>query len=425
MRKAIFLLLLALAFSFAATNTCTAGYEETAAVQVLDGNLRPIANATVQIVYQVDQTTGKGNTITAPRITDSNGMITIIFRNQEFVQERVDCTYTVIATYDNKRLEKKITVGTHPPVITMQLDVYRLNVNAEDQFGNVLSGAIITVRNSKVTADSEGKATILLGSGTVNVTLVYGQGSAARQIVIANDTDYLYQTGVYDLNVYVVDDQNTPLVADISIGDMSLQSDANGFASVKKLLTAKPLITSLYRGVKKETDADLAIQKDYYIVYDVHAPGITNLKARDEEGSIFLDMNVVDQGVRASGLAPDGIKVRYSFEGVEYYAPVYVKAKDGYEALIGSVDREGVVQLVIEAKDNEGNIRSVNAYFPVTYVNGSTGTGGNATGNQTSDNGQQQGEGFAIGPVHIIGVGVLIIIVLIGASYIRERLSAP
>ncbi|VVB98006.1 Uncharacterised protein [uncultured archaeon] len=366
----IVFLLLAFSSFFAAS--CSPGYEENATIQVIDGMGRPIPNATVQITYQVDQTTGKGYATTAPRYTDSNGIAAFTFRNQEVLQDRVDCEYTIIVTYDNKKAVQKATVNEHGAIITVALDVFALNIQAVDQNGNALSGAEITAGGVKKAAGDDGKATVLLGSGRVNVTLKYGQGLVSREIAIQNDTDYYYQVGVYDLLLHVVDDRNAPLVVNATIGGKTFQTDENGTVSVKKLLTAKPAIKTNYRGLERSLDADLAVQDEYYLVYDLHAPMISNMVASEDQGRIALDMTVIDEGLRASGLAQDGIKVRYSFANTDYVAPVFVKAKDRYETLLGNIGSNGIVEIFVEAKDAEGNIRDLRGYFSVVYVNETT-----------------------------------------------------
>lgn len=401
--------------SFAAD--CEPGYTETAIVQALDGRGRGIENASIQITYQVDQTTGQGYAITFPKMTDSNGVATITFQNKEVLKSRVDCEYTVSVAYDNKKAERKVTVGAHPVVIQLQLDVYRLNLQAVDQHGNVLPGAVLSVRGFSKTAGNDGRATLLVGSGLANVTLRYGEGTVSRSIAIENDTDFYYQAGVYDLNIYIVDDTNAPLVADAQIGSKTVRTDAGGFASVKKLLTARPEIKAVYRGIERVVDADLDVQQDYYIVYDLHAPKISGLGARYENGDMLLNMSVSDAGVRASGLAPDGITVTYSFGGSDYAAPVYVKAREKYEALLSNIDHNGVIELSVEAKDNEGNIRSVKGYFSIEFINETA--GGNETG------GGGGGSGFSIEPVHIVAIGAVLIVLLFAAKYIREKLAEP
>ncbi len=432
MRKTTLLFLLTLILPLFAAVECVPGFEETAAIQVVDARVRPIANASVQITYQLDKTTGKGYTTTAPKLTAADGTVTFVFRNQEIIKERVDCEYTIIASYDNKKVEQKVTVGKHAQTITVQMNAYLLSIQAIDQDGNALTGAELIVRDIRKKAGGDGKVGMILGNGSANVTLRYGDGSVSRLIQISNDTDYSFQVGVYWLGIYVVDDANMPLDALMNISGKILYTNVDGYAEVKKLLTARPEVKITYRGVEKTLDTDLAVQDTYYAVYDLHAPKISNLGARNDDGSIVLDMYVVDEGVRASGLAPDGIKVSYSFGGTDYSAPVYVKARHKYEALLSGIEKEGVVEIAISARDNEGNIRSVKGYFSVMHESNKT-EGGNETpngrenGNETGRTDEAPGvggSGFSMEPLHILGVGIAIIIGLIVVSYIREKFSS-
>lgn len=392
---------------------CEPGYEETALVQVLDGKIRAIENATVQIVYQVDKSTGKGYTITPPKKTDAKGYVTFLFKNQEFLKERVDCSYSVIVTYDNKKTEKRFTVNEHGPVLQVQLEVYRFNVLATDQHGNVLPGAVIFTRTVEKITDNNGKAILFLGTGETNLTLKYGDGIVSRTVIISNDTDYHYQVGVYELKLWVVDSKNTPLVVNVSISGRTLQTDQNGELTIKKLMNARPKLTTLYLGMEKTVDVDLALQETYYVIYDLHAPIIKSIVAKEENGNIVLNMNVIDEDARASGLASDGIKVKYSLDKVDFYAPVYTKAKDEYEASIGNINKDAMIEFSIEAKDVEGNLRTVSGYFSIAFESPTTPNKINDTNNT---------QGFPLDPIQILGIGVIIILVLIAASYIRKKI---
>lgn len=414
MKKAILLLLVLMGAFFAVE--CKPGYEETAVIQVVDGNGRVIQGAAVQIVYQVDQTTGKGYTTTTPRKTDESGTASFVFRNQEILKSRLDCEYIIIVTYDNQKLEKRIRVDTHGPVIDVGINAYLLTIKAVDQEGNVLADAEIITREISKTTGADGMVSLLVGSGAANVTLKYGNGAVSREITIENDTNFLYEVPVYELKLYVVDDGNAPLQVSANIGGTELYTDLGGFLSVKKLLSAKPTIKTEYRGVEKTLEADLAVQDTYYMVYDLRAPVIKRIAPREEEGRLVMDLEVADQGPMASGLAPDGIKVRYSIGGNNFFASVFVKDADKYEAYIGAIKEDGVIEFFVDAVDAEGNIRSLKGYFSVSHES----EGANQTGSGAGGG----GGGLSLDPVQIIGAGIAIVAVLVIANYIRENFGS-
>ncbi|MEW6528769.1 MAG: hypothetical protein AB1391_02685 [Candidatus Micrarchaeota archaeon] len=415
MKKQILFFVITLISAFFAV-ACEPGYEETAVVQVVDGRIRPIENATVQIIYQIDKTTNKGYATTLPKTTDSNGMATVHFINQEFLKERVDCEYTIISNYDNQKVEQKVNVDKHGPIITIKMNVYKLNIYAIDQNSVPLANAEIIARELKKTTDNNGRAEFLIASGDLNLTLKYGEGQITKNIFIINDTDYQYQAPIYNLNLYVVDDENNPLRVNATIGKKVLSTNANGYLSVQKLLTAKPAIITYYKGVKKTINVDLATQNEFYIVYDLHAPKITNVIAKDD-GKIILNMKVIDEGLRASGITPDGITARYSINGVEYQVPVYVKAKDEYEVLLGNIDNEGIIEFSLKAQDNSGNLRNMHGYFSISYEN-------KIIKNETNTIINVGENSSSIDPIQILGVGVGIIIVLIIINTIKRRFEA-
>lgn len=414
MKRILLFLIFAISAFFAVA--CEPGYEETTTVQIVDSMIRPIENATVQIIYQIDKSTGKGYATTLPKTTDSFGMVTFIFKNQEFVKERVDCEYTILSNYDNQKVDYKINVDKHGPIITVKMNVYKLNIYAVDQYSNPLVGAEIIARELKKITDNNGRANFLIANGNVNITLKYGEGQIVKNIFINNDTDYSYQVPIYNLSLYVMDDANIPLKVNVSIGEKILLTDENGYLSIQKLLTTKPKITVYYKGVKKTMNANLAAQNEYYIIYDLHAPKITNLITKDGN-KIVLNLKVIDEGLRASGLAPDGIIAVYSFGGIESQASVYVKAKDEYEMLIENIDKDGMVEIFLKARDNAGNLRNLHGYFLVSYENR---TIENIGINENNNN----VETLSINPIQILTIGVGIIILLIVASAIKQKFES-
>ncbi|MFA5076859.1 MAG: hypothetical protein WC488_00315 [Candidatus Micrarchaeia archaeon] len=420
MGKTTILLAFILASSVLFAIDCVPGYEESAVIQALDGKLRPIENASVQITYQIDRTTGKGYATTAPKLTDSSGKAAFILKNQEVVQERVDCTYSVLVTYDNKKAEKQVDVRNHENVIAMPMDVYMLGIRAVDQNGNALAGAVVRARDAKAVAGSDGTARLVLGTGPVNVSLSYGDGTAVKTIDLRNDTDYYYEVGMYDLELFVLDDRNTPLVVDAQVGQKVLQTNESGYLTVKKLITARPGVRTVYRGIERNLDADLAVQTKYYVVYDIHAPKISDVSASYGNQTLQVDFYCADEGLRASGLAPDGLKMKYAYGGREYMVPVYLRTKDWYRAAIDGVDQSGIMEMFFEAKDNEGNIRNVKGFISVEFINetmqGNQSTGG---GNGTSPT------GITVDPMYIIAAGAGVIILLAAIKFIREKLGEP
>ncbi len=415
MRVALFLLLLA-PFLFAAE--CKAGFEETVVVQVIDGMGRALPNASVQVTYQVDSTTSKGYATTLPHITDSNGLTSFTFLNQEVLDERVDCEYTIIAAYDNQKLEKKVRVDQHGPTVDMKLDAYILFVKVMDNNGNVLQGGTISARSMNATTRSDGSATMVLGKGPMNITLRYGNSVLVRSIDFQNDTNYTFQIPLYDLYIYVVNDNGDPLNASLTVDGLPYEVDANGTLVLRKLFTSKPRIKAIYNGVEETLDTDLAVQQTYFVIYDVHAPTILSMELKNDDGRIVLVLNIVDAEDRASGIAPDGIKVEYSTGGKEFVAPVFVKDANLFEAYLVNEDTDGVVELFVDVMDNSGNIKSIRGYFSMKHV---TDSGEEPSGGET--NGQQGGEGggISIDPLTIIGIGVGIIVLLIVVNYIREK----
>lgn len=422
MKKTLFILFLFTTTFFSAS--CSPGYEENVAIQILDGQLRPIQNATVQITYQIDITTSKGYATTAPKFTDANGLVSFIFQNQEILADRVDCEYSIIAGYDNQKVEQKVTVNEHPSVISIQIQAYKFNAKVVDQHNNALSGAEVFIRDMKSITDKNGKTSILVGSGGVNITIKYADGFISKWVEITNDTDYTYEVGIYDFNLYAMDDEGNALEVSTQVGVKSNRTNANGTLNLKNILSATPIIKTVYKGVEKTLPVDLTTQSDYYVIYDMHAPKISNIELREKDKQIFLMIQVTDAQPRASGIAPDGITVKYSFDKAEYRAPVYVTTKDKYEAYLENIKHDGLSEIKIDARDNDGNVRNIKGYFSIMYVNETMQEKNETPVNNQTANGATK-TGFSIDIIQIFAVGIGIVVLLFTINYVREKFSSP
>lgn len=344
---------------------CEPEFEENVIIEVLDAKGRAIENALVQITYQADITTGKGYVTTIPKYTNKSGRVGFIIKNREVVKERVDCTYKIVVIYDNAIIERKARVGEHGGEIEIKMPVYELRIKAIDQKGNPLSGGEIIVRDRKFQIGDDGYIRFQIGSGISKVELKYGSGITSRDIEVNDDLEYVYQVNVYELEVFVLDDEGKPLEAKVNVDHFEYKTDEQGVIRLKRLLNAHPVITAEYNNLRKQINTDLSLQRSYYIIYDFRAPKIWDIKLEEREGNIVLTMYIKDLGEKASGLSSEGVKVSYKVGENTYFAPVYLKEANKYEVILDKVKGNILVNIKIEAMDNEGNIRTINGYFTV------------------------------------------------------------
>ncbi|MBU0586784.1 hypothetical protein KJ780_04680 [Candidatus Micrarchaeota archaeon] len=401
-----FILLAQLSFS------CSPQYEETATIQILDSMGRHIENASVEITYQVDFTTGKGYTTTAPKITPANGTVTFIFRNQEKDPNRVNCKYKVNVTYDNIVKTQEVNVDNHSNTISVILDAYQLKLKAIDQNGNVLVCARFTVRNLNKITDSGGNTAFILGKGPINLSMRYGNGQVSRNLNITGDMDYIYEAGVYELNLFVLNDDDKPIDCKVYIGEEWYNTGSGGSVSVEKLLNAQPLILIVYKNLEKRVESvNLALRSNEYIIFDLHAPTISELEASVENKEVVLRMDVEDPGLRASGLAGNGLQLRYSFNGNSYDVLPNLESGNTYVADLKAVNQSGLVEFTVDATDHEGNKRILKGYFSVNEETEEDANGSN--GNEEKEQG--------LDIVLVVGGVVIIIVIIAVVYYIRKK----
>ncbi len=413
--KALFAALLLTGLVLAAT--CGPGWEETVLVQVLDSNGLPLPNASVQATYQLDYTTGKGYTTTEPVKTNSTGMVKIHMKNLEIISERVDCSFTIIATYDNQRTMKDFQVGQHPNILTIPLAVSRVVFNVFDQNGNPLPGALILIRNMTTRTNSQGQAVLEVGKGDAKVVVLYKEGALVRDVKIVNNKEQInVEFPIYSLTLRVVDDNGDPLPeAVVKIEGETYYPDKDGYVRLPMITTRNPRIAVFYKGTKRELWADLSAKQNYGVIFDFTPPVIKDIKPVVENGRVRLIFSAVDPGKTPSGIAPEGLVVKViTSSGRHEEVTPYVIGPGEYKADLGRAE-PGVWNIEIDAKDDAGNEQRVKGYITVKETSSS----GNNNGTGSNPAPEKKG-GFNILLI-ILGLGVLVVIILIVAHYLQEE----
>jgi len=399
MRHYLWLLLLTVAL-FA---TCPPQWDETITVQVLDSRGVPIPNASVTATYQLDVTTGKGYYTTPPVFTDSSGKVRIHMQNKEVVPERVDCSFTVRASYDNQKAAVTYEYQHHPHIITLQLKVSAVDVTVFDQNGKPLKDVVVVIRNTTTKTDVNGKCRMLLGYGKDLMALLYRDGHIGREVEINQPITHLsFQFPIYSLTLRVLDEQGKAVPAEVTVNGVKYRVSEDGTVVVREMVTRLPLVVVKYKGVVRQWRPDLSARTDYTVVFDFTPPIIKQPQFVIENNRVKMMFEVFDPGKMSSGISPDGVvvSVRKS-SGESSEVTPYVVGADTYKVDLGEVEA-GIWLITLKAQDEMGNWRQVKLKV---FINAKT------EESETQHNSVQSYGGFPIWML-VIGGGVVLLVVV-------------
>jgi hypothetical protein len=363
-RLFVFFVLLVLSLGFAAQ--CRPGFAENIYVQVLDAKMRPVENAKVSFTYQVSYSTGKGYFTTPYFYTDKEGKTSYLVINEEQLAERVDCNIVIRAAYGSASAQKTIIAENHENLVQLKLDIYDLAIIVVDQNGKPLSGAEVWVENVSRVTDVDGLAFFKVKPGINVVYVKYADGKIEHEVVVNNDTIEKVGVGLYPLTISVRDDNGNYLNAIAMIGNNTYT--VNGTLTIEKLATARPLVVVRYKNVEKEIDVDLTIKNEYSVFFDNTNPVITNVSDPEFRGDVIkLTIYANDPGQFASGIAPNGVELKYDVNKSKQWAKasVYQKAKGVFIAEIPTQPPESRIDFALTVKDKEGNWASMDGWFLV------------------------------------------------------------
>jgi hypothetical protein len=399
---------------------CNPRWEENVVIQVLDSNGLPLQNAYVQATYQIDYTSGKGYATTKPIKTNTTGMVKIHMKNMEIMRDRVDCYFTIIAYYDNQKITKKFVVGQHPKILTMELNVARVSVNVFDQDGNPITDALVMIRNISSKTDSFGKTVMEIGKGEGVLVVLYGDGQVERNILIKNNQETInVQFPIYTMSLRITNDDGKPIPAVVRIGKHIYHPDNDGYVNVDSITTRNPRVEVEYGSIRKKLSVDLSAKQNYEVIFDFTPPIISDIQTMIENGRVRCLFSVKDPGTTPSGIAPNGIVVKVTKSNGEYEeVSPYTVGPNMYKVDLGDVN-VGVWSVEIDATDEMGNKQVIKGYVNIeeTYQQLVNIT------NQEIDqenNRENKKQGLPLLLI-IIGFGILLVVVLIIAHYLKEE----
>ena len=347
----IFTLVLLTSFVFAAD--CQAGFQENLKIRVLDGKLRPLEGASVQVTYQVDQTTNKGYKTTNPVITPKNGTINQVILNREIRDDRVKCDITINATFDNTTVSRVIKAENHENLIDVNLEAYQLNIQVLDNLNRPIDGAIVAVNEQFSTTNAQGFVAFKAHAGNARVFASWKEAKTERMIVLKDDAMQTLEIGRYALDLEVFDDAGVPLLAQAIIAGKEY-AITDGKLHVDDISEPQTTIEIQYKGVTQTQSIDLRVQGLYQMYVDSTPPSISKVVEIESTDKRRFAVVATDPNQFASGIDTKSLVFRWSKDNKEWQKSLTYINKKG--ELVAEVD-SSVETFYFEAelKDNAGN----------------------------------------------------------------------
>ncbi len=406
-------LLSILLFSFLVTSifagSCGPQFTDELNVRALDAKNRPIPGVAISITYQLSYT--KGYTTTTPFLTGEDGQMFIKIQNLENQDHLVDCNFIVTTSYGGTETQNSFTVGAHPPLIDMKMDVYYLNVNVEDQSGNPLEDALVSVDLFESNTNENGVATLRVFEGEKTIFTNYKGGERQNIVLLDDDLNYDISFFVSALTIYTIDDNGNNLESIVTFQDQTFQT-TNGVAILEDIGIQSFEVKVDNEGIEKTLEVDLERELEYTVVFDFTSPLIKSVTDDHTEKLTELSIVLEDPGIHSSGINPSSLSVQYDAGDGWKNAKVYLKGGNLYNAELESIPTDSVVFFEIYVEDNDGNSVSLPGNFLVFHaIDGENG--------DTNGNGTQPSDDFDLMGLLMPILGVIVLLVVIYFAYIK------
>jgi hypothetical protein len=342
---------------------CAPGFTDTLNIKVIDSKYRPISGAAVNITYQKDETTGKGYVTSTTQYTGEDGKVSIIARNTEVIERRVECDITISAEYDGVIVERVVEAQAHSAEMQVQFeDAYLLNLKVVDRYGQPIGNTQVRINDLYRNTTEEGYIAIVVNGGTVEIAVPYLGAVITREIEMGNDLTYTLQARAYALSLDVVDDRGDPLAAQITVEEEETMGTG---VEIEGLAITNPYVRVVYGSVEKFPQIDLTQGGEYTVSFDLTPPEITNVEVGREGEDLKIRFFLQDPNLLASGADTDSTTVSYIVSGVTQDAVPYAES-GAYVAELPAPPENTLLRFTITAYDEEGNMNTVNGEYLVT-----------------------------------------------------------
>jgi len=335
------------------------GYSDSFDIRVLDAKIRPIEGAMVQVKYDRGASFGDQYFTTEPLATDENGTVHISIHNQGTVNRKIDCEIFMNATTGGAYGEKTIEAGIHGPIVDINVNAYRTEIEVNDQQGNPLENATVTIGGLSKKTNEYGKVVFYLAAGEVGYLVSYYKGKESGAIPVSDDTHYEVILLKYSISIDAVDDQGNPVDATLTIFDETFVME-NGHYEEDNIYGNVVVANLSYMSIKKEITILPAEENEVVVAFDVNAPVIENINTSTIGMRPRMTMKIVDKGEYASGVDEGSIIVSYKIlpsAGLDQWttATTFVSAENTYITDFPEIEFGKIIEFRIEARDNEGN----------------------------------------------------------------------
>jgi len=393
------------------------GYTDSFDVRVLDGNLKPVEGAEVQVTYDRGASFGEQYFTTPMRITDASGIIHYDIYNQGTLTRDIDCTIVINATAGGSSKKVSVEANAHGPTVDLVLsDVYILRFYVRDQLGAPLVNASVSVDGTTNKTDDNGRVMYRLKTGTYQYFASYSSASQPGLLTIEDETEFLVTFSHYKIRIDVTDDGGNPLPAILTIFNESFALEG-GHYELDKAFGEEIPYTVEYMGLVTDDMLVPSLDPRVEVRYDVTSPLIESITPEFLGNTYKLQISAKDPNEYASGLDMSSVRVYYRVEPADAAVPwsnaiVFTAGKDLFTADFPELPPSSLVRFRVELKDKAGNRAEQEGTFS-TSAAPPEGQNGTTTQPPTE-------EDHEIPLIYIVG-GVII---LISAIYLVIRIKS-
>ncbi len=389
-----------------------ANYTDSFDVRVLDGNLRPIEGAAVNVTFDRGASFGSQYFTTPLNYTGPTGILHYTIYNQGTPTRPIDCTIWIMANSSGEAKTVTVQANQHGPTVDVAFsDIFPLSFFVRDQYKGPITGAGVTIVNKTKQTDSNGMVKYFLRTGSYDYFASYKTASASGSLNVSNDTEYEVIFPYYKVRIEADDDNGQPLNATLTMLNQTFQIQNGVFESDKIFGESIPFSVD-YQGVGQDGVLEPATNPLATVYFDLHSPVFGQITPTMSNNRMRLLISASDPGEFASGLNVTSIKTSYKLEPSDATTPwnnavTFTTARNQFESDFPELPPNSIVDFRIEIKDMAGNRADIDGKF-TTF---SESNPQNNTQNQTNTQpppGQQQGI-----PLSYIVVGGIIVVLVI------------
>ncbi|MEW6748135.1 MAG: hypothetical protein AB1295_00300 [Candidatus Micrarchaeota archaeon] len=336
------------------------GYTDSFDVRVLDGNLKPVEGAAVQVTYDRGASFGEQYFTTPVRYTDASGKVHYDIYNQGTLSRDIDCAIKINATIGGSSKKATVEANAHGPIVDLQIsDLYILRFYVRDQLGAPLTNASVSVNGQTNKTDATGKVAYRFKTGTYEYFASYRNAYQPGHLTIQNESDFVVVFPFYKISIEATDDGGNPLPATLTIFNESFIME-NGRYGLERAFGDEIPYSINYMGLVTEDVMIPSLDPMVEVRYDITSPLIKSITPDFVGNTYKLQIHTEDPNEFASGLDQSSVKVYYRVEPADAAVPwsnaiVFTAGKDLFTADFPELPESRLVKFRIELKDKAGN----------------------------------------------------------------------